>query len=468
MVTDYGTKLIQTSQFQWHHLYIIWYYLLNHPGILTLLPDQSAPGGTNFVSVTPMNQYIFLLSIIGIAAFAMTWMPAITKKTGISYAIIYVAAGALLYLLFPGNLPAPLPQAYPDITLHLAEIVVIISLMGTGIKIDRSFRIKNWASPLKLISVAMVLCIAAAALAGYYFLGFGLAAAVLLGSVLAPTDPVLASDVQVGPPNHGMKSETRFSLTAEAGLNDGMAFPFIWLAIMLAGTAAGQQPDWLHWVGYELVYKIAAGTVMGLVLGRAIGYLVFTLSNKYTFLKTNDGFLAIAMTLMVYALTEMIHGYGFIAVFVSAITFRHSEKLDDFHHELHSVTDQFERLLVAVLLLLFGGALVSGILDSLNGKMVIFTLLFLFVIRPVAVLISLSTAKFHRYEKFAIAFLGIRGMGSIFYLAFAVSETNFMETDELWSAVAFTILVSVVVHGITATPIINFLKKTIPEEEIPH
>ncbi|RYY60708.1 MAG: sodium:proton antiporter, partial [Chitinophagaceae bacterium] len=148
-----------------------------------------------------MNPYILLLSIIGVAAFAMTWMPAITKKTGISYAILYVAAGSILYLLFPTHLPVPLPQAHPDATLHLAEMVVIISLMGTGIKIDRRFNLKNWASPLKLISVAMVLCIAGAAVAGHFFLGLNVAAAILLGSVLAPTDPVLASDVQVGPPN---------------------------------------------------------------------------------------------------------------------------------------------------------------------------------------------------------------------------------------------------------------------------
>ncbi|RYY55138.1 MAG: sodium:proton antiporter, partial [Chitinophagaceae bacterium] len=266
----------------------------------------------------------------------------------------------------------------------------------------------------------------------------------------------------------GMKSETKFALTAEAGLNDGMAFPFIWLAILVAGTTAGNSPQLTGWLVNEVLYKIIAGVVMGLILGRAIAYFVFTLSRKYSFLKTNDGFLAIAMTLLVYGFTEMIHGYGFIAVFVSAVAFRHSEKDDDYHDELHSVTDQFERLLVAVLLLLFGGSLVSGILDSLSWRMVGFTFLFLFVIRPVAVMLTLSTASIHIKEKLAISFFGIRGMGSIFYLAFALNETSFMGTDELWSAVAFTILVSVLIHGITATRIMNHLKNALPVEEIPH
>ncbi|MET0636707.1 MAG: cation:proton antiporter [Chitinophagaceae bacterium] len=415
----------------------------------------------------PMNQYIFLLTIIGIAAFAMTWMPAVTKKTGISYSIIYVAAGVLLYLVFPAYLPIPLPQEYPDTTLRLAEMVVIISLMGTGIKIDRPFNLRNWSSPLKLISIAMLLCIALAAMAAHLLLGFDLAAAILLGAVLAPTDPVLASDVQVGPPNVGAKSETKFALTAEAGMNDGMAFPFIWLAIVIATTATGMEPNFLNWFGYDLLYKLAVGLIIGFVAGKAIGYLVFNLSGKYKFLKTNDGFLAIAMTLLVYGVTEMIHGYGFIAVFICAVTFRHSEKEDDYHHDLHTVTDQTERLLVAVILLLFGGALVSGILDHLSWRMASFTFLFLFVLRPVAAYLSLVTGNFHWKEKIAISFFGIRGMGSVFYLAFALKETGFIVENELWSVVSFTILVSILIHGLTATSIMNYLKREMPREEVP-
>src|SRR4028119_1468071 len=134
-----------------------------------------------------MDKYIVLLTVIGLAAFAMAWMPEITKRTGISYSIFFVLAGVLIYALFPGYLPVPLPRLYQESTLHLTEMIVIISLMGTGIKIDRSFSIKRWASPLKLISIAMLLCIGAAALLGYTFLHFDLASAVLLGAVLAPT-----------------------------------------------------------------------------------------------------------------------------------------------------------------------------------------------------------------------------------------------------------------------------------------
>jgi len=414
-----------------------------------------------------MDQYILILTLTGLAAMGMAWMPAISKNTGISYSIIYVAAGALLYALLGEHLPNPLPQHNETATLHLTEIVVIISLMGTGIKIDRAFSIKNWASPLRLISLAMLLCMGIAALVGYKFLGFELAAAVLLGSVLAPTDPVLASDVQVGPPNSKVKSETKFTLTTEAGLNDGMAFPFIWLAIVLAMFSKGESVSFLHWFWYDVLYKIGAGLIVGYVLGKVVGYIVFRLPERYPVLKTHDGLLAIALTLFVYGLTEMVHGYGFIAVFVAAVNLRHFEKGHDLHHEFHSVTDQAERLLVAVVLLLFGGALVSGLLTGLTWPMVIFAFVFLLVIRPLTTYVSLFGRGMRVKERMAISFFGIRGMGSVFYLAFAFHETDFANKNELWTLVAFTILLSIVVHGLTANPVMKHLSRVIPKEEVP-
>ncbi len=415
-----------------------------------------------------MDGYILSITLIGIAAFGMAWMPAIARFTGISYAIIYVLAGVAAYSLFPGWLPVPDVKKNEELTLRLSEMVVIVSLMGTGIKIDLPFTFKGWSAPIRLILIAMMISIAVATLLGYTLLSFDLASAVLLGAVLAPTDPVLASDVQVGPPNERDRSKTKFALTAEAGLNDGMAFPFTWLAILLAGAAYG-QPDsaslW-SWLGYHLIYKILVGIAIGYASGRLVGYLVFSLSKKYNFLKTTDGFIALSLTLMIYGATEIIHGYGFISVFVCAITFRHFEKKHEFHHELHSFTDQVERLLIAILLILFGGNLATGILAPLTWKMALFTLLFVFVIRPLAAYASIFNYKYHIKEKFAISFFGIRGMGSIFYLAFAFREISFLYEKELWAIIAFTILLSILIHGLTATSVMKHLEEELPSEKI--
>lgn len=411
-----------------------------------------------------MDKYLLFVTIIGLAAFGMAWMPAISKYIRISYSLIYVALGVLIYLVFPGALPDPNPISSPEKPLHLAEIVVIISLMGTGIKIDQTFSLKNWKAPLRLISIAMILCIAATAVVGFHLLHFGIASAILLGAVLAPTDPVLASDVQVGPPNDGKRSETRFTLTAEGGLNDGMAFPFIWLAIMLATTGINTD-TLLLWFAWDVIYKIAAGVIIGFVLGRLAGYMVFRAAEKYRFLETNDGFLAIALTFIVYGITELTHGYGFIAVFISAITFRHFEKNSDYHNNLHDFTDQAERLLIAILLIFFGGALVNGILTPLTMQMAAFSLLFLLVIRPLAAYISMLGVNLHPKKKIAVSFFGIRGMGSVFYLAFAFVNAPFPYKEEIWATVAFTILISVFIHGLTANPVMRYLRKRFADPE---
>jgi len=406
-----------------------------------------------------MTDYSAIIMIVGLALFAMAWLPAVCKKIGISYAIVYVLIGVILYAALPRILPDPLPQHHKDAALHLAELVVIISLMGTGIRIDQAFTLKKWAAPIRLVLIAMILCIGACVVAGRSFLGLDLPSAMLLSAALAPTDPVLASDVQVGPPNETARSVTRFTLTAEAGLNDGMAFPFTWLSIALAVMASGRPDSLLHWAGIDVVYRIAAGIGIGFLMGKAVGYLVFRLSEKYRFLRARDGFLAVALTRLVYGMTEKLLGYGFIAVFVTAITLRHYEKGNDYHDELHSFTDQIEKLLVAVLLILFGGALVRGILASLSWQMIVFAIIFLLLIRPLAAWLSLYRTGIAAKEKLAISFLGIRGMGSIFYLAFAFHNFEYGTEDELWAVVSFTILCSILLHGLTAAPIMKFLQR---------
>lgn len=304
----------------------------------------------------------------------------------------------------------------------------------------------------------MLISIAACTLMGLTFLYMDLASAVLLGAALAPTDPVLAADVQVGPPNEGSdEPDAKFILTAEAGMNDGLAFPFTWLAITLASIAAGRNETLLEWFVIDVLYKIVSGVIIGIIIGRGVGYIIFDLSKKFKFLQAGEGFLALSLTLLVYGITEMLHGYGFIAVFVTAVALRHYEKGHDYHSDLHSFTDQAERLLVAVLLILFGGAVQSGILAPLDWPMILFTLLFLFLIRPLAGIVSLRGEKLHKHELLSVSFFGIRGMGTVFYVAYAFHSIYFNNQDKIWAIVAFTILVSIVIHGLTATRIMKYL-----------
>ena len=411
-----------------------------------------------------MDSYILSLAIIGLAALSMAWMPYLSQKIRISYAVIYVAIGILFYSLFGNVLPTPNPIKYADYAQHLTELVVIISIMGTGLKIDQPFSFKTWSIPFRLVTITMLLCIGLMFLLGRYVLGFNIASALLLGAALAPTDPVLASDVQVGPPMEDVKDNVRFSLTAEAGLNDGVAFPFTWLAIALAMMTVNKNFDVGSWVFYDLIYRIVAGVGIGYAMGRFLAYLVFYLPDKKNFVVIKDGFVGIAATLLVYGVTELLHGYGFIAVFVTAITLRNSELNHQLHRELHNFTDQVERILVAIVLILFGGCLASGILNYLTWQMVLVGLAFIFIIRPVSGFLGLTGIPVHRKEKLAISFFGIRGIGSFFYLAFATNLYFFGYEKELWSLVSFIVLVSVIIHGLTANKVMRQITETFSEK----
>ena len=385
-------------------------------------------------------------------------MPAFTERFKVSYSILYVLFGFVLYSFFKG-LPHPYPVSNSVETIRITELVVIVCLMGTGLKIDQPFSFKSWRVPFLLISLTMILCIALVTFCCWYFLDFSISAALLMGAVLAPTDPVLASDVQVGPPLEKVKDNIRFSLTAEAGMNDGMAFPFTWLAIKVALlTGATVNILWIgEWMLIYLVYKIGMGIIIGYLIGRLLALLVFDLPEKGHFIVIKDGFVAISTTLLVYGLTELTGAYGFIAVFVTAITLRNYEIGHKYHVKLHAFADQIERILLAIILILFGGAIATGLLDFLTLKSALVGAGFIFIIRPVTGLISLAGTSLHIKEKLAISFYGIRGIGSFFYLAYAIHAASFATGREMWSMLGFTVLLSIIVHGFTAKSVMSKL-----------
>jgi sodium/hydrogen antiporter len=406
-----------------------------------------------------LMEYFVGMAIVGIAALGMAWMPALSSFLRISYAIIYILLGILLFSILP-MLPTPTPLAQPEFTTHITEIVLLVALMGSGLKIDQPFSFKKWVYPLRLVSIGMIACIAVTAFVAWYFVGMDIGSAILLGAILSPTDPVLAGDVQVGPPHEGEKESVRFTLTAEGGMNDGTAFPFVWLGILIATGAVNQAGGWLEWTGYYLIYKLLAGLAVGWLLGKLLGYVLFSLPEKFRTTRIEDGFVALSITLLVYGVTELIHGYGFIAVFACATTLRNYEMGHHLHTTLHAFSDQVERMLVAIVLLLFGGSLVEGLLDHLTWPLAIAGIAFLFVIRPLTTALALVRTKMLMRERAMVSFFGIRGVGSLYYMGYAAQQAKLTWVKPMWSMVGFVVLLSVVIHGLTAGSAINKLERS--------
>ncbi|HEX8486577.1 cation:proton antiporter [Sphingomonas sp.] len=329
------------------------------------------------------------------------------------------------------------------------------------LKLDRVFSWKRWAITWRLLGPTMLLTIAAVTIIGVWLLALPLPLAILLGGALAPTDPVLAADVQVGPPKTGEEDEVRFGLTSEAGLNDGLAFPFVNLAVALAAAAATGEPWVAKWVLHSILWEIAVAIAIGWGIGRLFGWITFHIPADSKLAQTGDGVIAIAATLISYGICEMAQCYGFLGVFVAALAIRHAHRSHDFQRDMHDFTEQIERIAMMVGLLLFGGALVSGLLAPIGWIEAFVAALILLVVRPVAGMISLSGFRANLSEKLTLAFFGIRGVGSFYYLAYGL---NHMDMDvgggeRLWAIMGLVVLLSILMHGLTVTPAMRLLDR---------
>jgi NhaP-type Na+/H+ or K+/H+ antiporter len=406
-----------------------------------------------------MNWYIILLCCLGLLILAVAWLPPLSPRLPFSLPISCVAFGFALFSI-PGSGPEPDPLAYPHLTEHLTELIVIVALMGAGLKLNRPVGWRTWLTTWRLLAITMPLSIAGIALLGWSGLGLAPAAALLLGAVLAPPDPVLASDVQVGSPHEPEQGEVRFSLTSEAGLNDGLAFPFINLAVAMALYGAAPGSWTLEWLAIDVTWKIAAGLAIGLLVGQALGLLIFHHVEHPRLPESRDNLVALGIPLLAYGLAELAHGYGFLAVFVAALTLRHWERSHHYRGRLHEFAEQIERLFMMILLALFGGAIAGGLLGSLTWPAVLVGMASLLLVRPFAGLAGLAGSGQRLTERAAISFFGIRGIGSFYYLAYAYNTAEFQADAEfLFAIVGFVVLASIVLHGITSTPAMRHLKR---------
>ena len=404
------------------------------------------------------DPYILVLAGLGLLIALVTWLPLALKRLPLSLPIVCIALGAALFSL-PQITLRPLPILYPEITERFSEFVVIIALMGAGLKIDRVFDWRRWAVTWRLLAVTMPLGIVTIACVVAWGMGLPWAVALLLAAALAPTDPVLAADVQVGPPKSGEEDEVRFGLTSEAGLNDGLAFPFVHLAIALIAVASSNEAWFVEWLSYRVLWEVGVGIGAGWAIGRLFGWLTFHVPGESKLAKTGDGLIALAATFVSYGVTEIVHSYGFLAVFVTALSFRSTHRDHDFQRDMHDVTEQIERLAMMVLLLLFGGALVSGLLASVGWVEIGIALVILLLIRPATGIIGLIGHRADLGEKLTLAFFGIRGVGSIYYLAYGLNHVTVAGGERLWGLVGVVILFSILLHGLTVTPVMRTLDR---------
>ncbi|MFB7578747.1 cation:proton antiporter [Streptomyces hydrogenans] len=396
----------------------------------------------------------------GIGALGAAVVPQVVFRRPLSMPMLFLAVGMLAGLWAVPTVDPVRSRLWVE---HATELCVIVSLMGAGLALNRPVGRRGWAGAWRLLGIGMPLTIVATTAAAL-ILGWPLAPALLLAAVLSPTDPVLAAEVRVGEPTDDPddEDEVRFSLTAEAGLNDGLAFPFVLAALAVAAAPAGTAGWAAEWFLVDVLVRIAVGVAVGVVTGWVLGWMFFRARPRALRLSEHmEGFVAIGATFVAYGAAELSRGYGFLAVFVTACTIRAAERDHGYHKVLHGFTEQIERLLTVFLLFLLGGYLVAHGLPSLTWQGALVAVLLVLVVRPAAGYAALLGGATGPQERLVTAVYGIRGVGSLFYLAYALGHTELFAAyaDRLWAVVSFTVFLSVFLHGATAAPVIQRLDR---------
>ncbi|HYO29119.1 MAG TPA: sodium:proton antiporter [Thermomicrobiales bacterium] len=420
----------------------------------------------------------FWFVLAGLLFVVMALGGSVLKRLPLSTSLLYLALGVALGSSGFGLLRFDLVEGAPLLEV-VTEIAVLVSLFTAGLKLRVDWRERDWHLPLRLATISMAVTIALVAAMGVLGLGLPLGAAILLGAILAPTDPVLASDVQVERP--GDRDTVRFGLTGEAGLNDGAAFPFVMLGLGLLGLH-DLGPFGLRWIGIDLLWATAAGLAVGAVLGTLVGRLTVYLRREHGEAVGLDEFLVLGLVALSYGVALLIHSYGFLAVFAAGLALRRIERLQT-GPELHPVeegepvapedelathpeaapahlvssllgfNEKLERIGEVALVVVIGSLLDIAAFPT---AAVWFVPLLLLAIRPLAVIVGVGRLPVEPRQRLLLGWFGIRGIGSLYYLTYAIEHgVGEPLAGQLAALTLAAIAASVVVHGVSVTPLME-------------
>ncbi|HET7157677.1 MAG TPA: sodium:proton antiporter [Burkholderiales bacterium] len=400
---------------------------------------------------------------------------SVLKRLPLTASMFYLALGFILGPTLFGVIDISMLNESAMLE-RITEVAVLISLFTAGLKLRVPLDERRWILPVRLATLSMVITIALVAACAYYVFGLPLGAAILLGAILAPTDPVLASDVQVSDPYD--LDRLRFSLTGEAGLNDGTAFPFVMLGLGLLGLHDLGAYGW-RWWAIDLIWAVAGGLAVGAILGTLIGNVVLYLRREHREALGLDEFLTLGLIAISYGAALLLHTYGFLAVFAAGIALRRVEmaqsgsRAPDELRELSnadaatnpesapaamaqgvlSFNEQLERIAEVAVVVLLGSLLGNAAFPEGAWWMVAALLL---VIRPLAVFLGVVGSRTSTVRRSLIGWFGIRGVGSLYYLAYAIQHgLPTALASQLAGITLAAVAVSIIVHGISVTPLMH-------------
>lgn len=424
----------------------------------------------------------FTYWVIGIGALllAMSLGGAVIARSPLSPAIIYFALGVVLGPWGADWLTVD-PLRHASLIERMCEVAVLVSLFATGSNVGGTLRGRHWNVPIRLASAAMVITIAGLTAFAFGVLHLSLGASILLAAILAPTDPVLASGVQVA--DAGDRDRLRFGLPGEAGLNDGAAFPFVMLGLGLLSLHDLGAGGW-RWLVVDVAWAVAGGLVVGAILGAVLGRWLVRSYREDAGEAGNDAFLGLGLVAVAYGVAMVLHAYAFLAVFAAAVALQWTvsgagsthrtepspapdavppegaSASEDIVAPIQRFNEHLESLFEFGVMLVIG-AFFATVHIPLASLAVIGTLFF--VIRPLSVYLGLYGARLDRHQRVLASWFGIRGVGSLYYVMYAMTNGLSAATAEhLLGIVTAVIAASVVLHGVSVTPLMTLYGRRRP------
>jgi NhaP-type Na+/H+ or K+/H+ antiporter len=418
--------------------------------------------------------------IIGGLLITIALLSSVLKNLPITTTILYLVFGLIIgpigFSLYSID-----PFKNTGLLERVTEIAVLISLFTTGMKLRIPLNDRIWWLPIRLASLSMVVKVALVAALGYFLLKLPLGASVLLGAILAPTDPVLASDVQVEHP--GDRDRLRFMLSGEAGLNDGTAFPFVMLGLGLMGLHDLGEFGW-KWFTVDVLWAVFGGLAIGAITGWLVGKIVLYLRQKHKEAFGLDEFLTIGLIGISYGAALLLKTYGFLAVFAAGFALRQlelklangettkditvisvkeeskeevatdSEKAPQYlAGAVLGFNEQLERLFEIVMVLLVAGMFTW---NYFSFKNLWFVPVIFLVIRPICVFVGTIFSSAKKHERYLAGWFGIRGIGSLYYLMYSISHGIPREIAESFVSITLSVVISsIIIHGISVTPLMK-------------
>jgi NhaP-type Na+/H+ or K+/H+ antiporter len=440
----------------------------------------------------PDHVFVVACALIGLLLIIMTIAQSFIARLPLSAAMLYLVVGAALGPWGMGLISLD-PIRQSNLLERLTEVAVLISLFVAGLKLAMPLRDPRWRIPVQLATLTMIITVAAIAAVGVYAMGMSLGAAVLLGAILAPTDPVLASDVQLA--DAGDRDRLRFGLTGEGGLNDGTAFPFVMLGLGLLSLHDLGAGGW-RWWAVDVVWSVAGGLGIGYLLGALVGRVIIYLRTRHREALGADEFIALGLIALTYGTALLLHTYGFLAVFAAGLAVRRIGAESDqdelpgqglarrdgarpdtkpapgvdpeaaqfekdaptnMMNAVQRFNAQLERF-AEVGLVIAVGALIAA--TDFRLEVLWFVPLLFLVLRPLAVLLGLIGTGVGRTQRGLMGWFGIRGIGSIYYLMYAISHgVDEPVAGQLLSVTIAVVVASVIAHGISVTPLMQRYEK---------